>query len=144
MMQAQQTPVAQGFGRVVRTAGPGPPPQTAICPGAYPTRSHGVGPEGEFGFRTAAPTQRTRDEPKELEQESPMLTGDLNIVDVDGSCSAADGRDSEFGRSPERSRPMAKTRTELPCSFRPPTRILPIREDATPRLPLRFGGDSWR
>ncbi len=84
-VQPEETGVVQRFGQVMRTADPGlhfKLPfgiETAIMvPTARVLKE-------EFGFRTAAvtPGQRTRYvEGRSNEDESLMLTGDLNVIDV--------------------------------------------------------------
>lgn len=81
-VQPEETAVVQRFGRVVRTAGPGlhfkipygvetyqPIPTTRVL-------------KEEFGFRTRVPGRRTRFARGDFTNESLMLTGDLNVIDV--------------------------------------------------------------
>ena len=82
-VQPEQTAVVQRFGRVVRTAGPGlhfklpyGVERVRVVPTARVLKE-------EFGFRTTAAGQRTRYAAEEFEQESLMLTGDLNVIDVE-------------------------------------------------------------
>jgi membrane protease subunit HflK len=82
-VQAEQTAVVQRFGRVVRTAGPGlhfklpyGVERVRLVPTARVLKE-------EFGFRTVATGQRTRYAGADFEQESLMLTGDLNVIDVE-------------------------------------------------------------
>ena len=82
-VQPEQTAVVLRFGRVARTAGPGlhfklpyGVERVRLVPTARVLKE-------EFGFRTAAVGQRTRYAAEELEQESLMLTGDLNVIDVE-------------------------------------------------------------
>jgi membrane protease subunit HflK len=82
-VQPEQTAVVQRFGRVVRTAGPGlhfklpyGVERVRLVPTARVLKE-------EFGFRTVAPGQRTRYAGADFEQESLMLTGDLNVIDVE-------------------------------------------------------------
>jgi membrane protease subunit HflK len=82
-VQAEQTAVVQRFGRVVRTAGPGLHlklpyglERVRLVPTARVLKE-------EFGFRTAVSAQRTRYERGDFNQESLMLTGDLNVIDVE-------------------------------------------------------------
>ena len=84
--QPEETGVVQRFGAVVRIVGPGlhfKLPYGIETVQLVPTAR--VLKE-EFGFRTAAtsPGQRTQyqDENKTLKDESLMLTGDLNVIDV--------------------------------------------------------------
>ncbi len=84
-VQPEETGVVQRFGKVMRTAGPGLHfklpfgiETAAMVPTARVLKE-------EFGFRTAAvtPGQRTRYvEDRSYEGESLMLTGDLNVIDV--------------------------------------------------------------
>jgi membrane protease subunit HflK len=85
-IQPEETGIVQRFGAVVRTAGPGlhfKLPLGIETVRALPTAR--VLKE-EFGFRTlvAAPGQRTRYAAgtPDLKKESLMLTGDLNVIDV--------------------------------------------------------------
>ena len=78
----EATAVIQRFGRVSRTAGPGlhfKIPfgiETArLIPTARVLKE-------EFGFRTLVAGQRTRYEKGDFSAESLMLTGDLNVIDV--------------------------------------------------------------
>ncbi len=84
-VQPEETGVVQRFGKVMRTADPGLHfklpfgiETAAMVPTARVLKE-------EFGFRTAAvtPGQRTRYvEDRSYEGESLMLTGDLNVIDV--------------------------------------------------------------
>jgi membrane protease subunit HflK len=84
-VQPEETGVVQRFGKVTRTADPGLHfkwpfgiETVKLVPTARVLKE-------EFGFRTAAvtPGQRTRYvESKSYEDESLMLTGDLNVIDV--------------------------------------------------------------
>lgn len=81
-VQPEETAVVQRFGRVIRTSGPGlhfkiPFGVEAVTP--IPTAR--VLKE-EFGFRTLAAERRTRYERGDFSNESLMLTGDLNVIDV--------------------------------------------------------------
>ena len=81
-VQPQETAIVQRFGRVVRTASPGlhfkwPYGIESVI--AVPTAR--VLKE-EFGFRTVAAGRRTNYSPRALDEESLMLTGDLNVIDV--------------------------------------------------------------
>ena len=82
-VQPEQTAVVQRFGRVVRVAGPGlhfklpyGVERVRLVPTARVLKE-------EFGFRTTLAGQRTRYAAEEFEQESLMLTGDLNVIDVE-------------------------------------------------------------
>lgn len=84
-VQPEETGVVQRFGAVVRTAGPGLHfklpygiERVRLVPTARVLKE-------EFGFRTAvvAPGQRTQyADTKAYKDESLMLTGDLNVIDV--------------------------------------------------------------
>lgn len=84
-VQPQETGVVQRFGKVVRTAGPGlhfKLPFGIETARMVPTAR--VLKE-EFGFRTVAstPGQKTQYDPSgSYKDESLMLTGDLNVIDV--------------------------------------------------------------
>jgi membrane protease subunit HflK len=82
-VQAEQTAVVQRLGRIARIAGPGLHfklpcglERVRLVPTARVLKE-------EFGFRTAIPGQRTRYERRDFDQESLMLTGDLNVIDVE-------------------------------------------------------------
>ncbi|MFQ5553632.1 MAG: FtsH protease activity modulator HflK, partial [Thermoplasmata archaeon] len=81
--QPDETAVVQRFGKVVRTVGPGLHfkipygiETVRLIPTARVLKQ-------EFGFRTEVPGRRTRYSPRQFEDESLMLTGDLNVIDVD-------------------------------------------------------------
>lgn len=84
-VQPEETGIVQRFGKVTRTAGPGLHfklpfgVETArLLPTARVLKE-------EFGFRTVAtvPGQKTRYDPSgSYKDESLMLTGDLNVIDV--------------------------------------------------------------
>jgi membrane protease subunit HflK len=84
-VQPQETGVVQRFGKVVRTAGPGlhfKLPFGIETARMVPTAR--VLKE-EFGFRTVAstPGKKTQYDPRgSYKDESLMLTGDLNVIDV--------------------------------------------------------------
>ncbi len=81
-VQPEETAVVQRFGRVVRTAGPGlhfKIPSGVETARLIPTAR--VLKE-EFGFRTRDPGRRTRFARGDFSSESLMLTGDLNVIDV--------------------------------------------------------------
>ncbi|MFQ5989300.1 MAG: protease modulator HflK, partial [Candidatus Methylomirabilales bacterium] len=82
-VQPEETGVVQRFGKVVRTEGPGlhfKIPYGVETVRLIPTAR--VLKE-EFGFRTEVPGRRTRYSPRQFLNESLMLTGDLNVIDVD-------------------------------------------------------------
>ena len=84
-VQPQETGVVQRFGKIVRTAGPGlhfkwpyGVETVRLVPTARVLKE-------EFGFRSlaSAPGQRTQyGDNKAYKNESLMLTGDLNVIDV--------------------------------------------------------------
>jgi len=83
-VQPEETAIVQRFGKVIRTAGPGlhfKIPYGIETVRLVPTAR--VLKE-EFGFRTVAtlPGQRTQYADKQLKGESLMLSGDLNVIDV--------------------------------------------------------------
>jgi membrane protease subunit HflK len=82
-VQPEETGVVQRFGQVVRTEGPGlhfKIPYGVETVSLIPTAR--VLKE-EFGFRTEVPGRRTRFSARQFLNESLMLTGDLNVIDVD-------------------------------------------------------------
>jgi len=85
-VQPEETGVVQRFGRVVRTAGPGLHFKLPVGIETVRTVPTARVLKEEFGFRTltsAAPGQRTQSAPnKAYKVESLMLTGDLNVIDV--------------------------------------------------------------
>ncbi|MFQ5853044.1 MAG: FtsH protease activity modulator HflK [Candidatus Binatia bacterium] len=81
-VQPEEKAVVQRFGRVVRTSGPGLHfkfpfgVETArLVPIARVLKE-------EFGFRSLVPGRRTQYAKRDLLSESLMLTGDLNVIDV--------------------------------------------------------------
>jgi membrane protease subunit HflK len=81
-VQPEETAIVLRFGRVVRTQGPGLHfkwPYGVESVVAVPTAR--VLKE-EFGFRTAGAGVRSQLSPGALKDESLMLTGDLNVIDV--------------------------------------------------------------
>ena len=84
-VQPEETGIVQRFGKVMRTAGPGLHfklpfgiERVRLLPTARVLKE-------EFGFRTVAtvPGQKSRYDPRDTYQgESLMLTGDLNVIDV--------------------------------------------------------------
>ena len=78
----EATAVVQRFGRVMRTAGPGlhfkvpfGVERVQLVPTARVLKE-------EFGFRALAAGQRPQQQRGDLSDESLMLTGDLNVIDV--------------------------------------------------------------
>jgi membrane protease subunit HflK len=83
-VQAEETAIVQRFGQIVRTVGPGlhfKIPYGVETVRLVPTAR--VLKE-EFGFRsvTTVPGQRTQYADKQFKGESLMLSGDLNVIDV--------------------------------------------------------------
>ncbi|HXV80831.1 MAG TPA: FtsH protease activity modulator HflK [Candidatus Binatia bacterium] len=81
-VQPEETAVVLRFGRAVRTADPGlhfklpyPIETVSLVPTARVLKE-------EFGFRTSAPGRRTQYRGGDFTNESLMLTGDLNVIDV--------------------------------------------------------------
>ena len=83
-VQPEETGIVQRFGKVMRTAGPGLHfklpfgiEKVRLLPTARVLKE-------EFGFRTLAtvPGQKTRYASDSYKDESLMLTGDLNVIDV--------------------------------------------------------------
>src|SRR3990170_5705855 len=78
----EATAVVQRFGRVTRTAGPGlhfkvpfGVERVQLVPTARVLKE-------EFGFRALAAGQRPQQQRGDFSEESLMLTGDLNVIDV--------------------------------------------------------------
>ncbi|MBI2163183.1 MAG: FtsH protease activity modulator HflK, partial [candidate division NC10 bacterium] len=83
-VQPEETGVVQRFGAVVRTVGPGLHfklpygiERVRLIPTARVLKE-------EFGFRSVAtdPGRRTQYDTKQFKGESLMLSGDLNVIDV--------------------------------------------------------------
>ncbi len=83
-VQPEETAIVQRFGKVMRTAGPGlhfklpfGVEKTRFVPTARVLKE-------EFGFRTVAtiPGEKTQYASRSYKDESLMLTGDLNVIDV--------------------------------------------------------------
>lgn len=84
-VQPEETGIVQRFGKVVRTAGPGLHFKLPYGIETIRTVPTARVLKEEFGFRTtaAAPGRRTQyAENKTYKAESLMLTGDLNVIDV--------------------------------------------------------------
>jgi len=82
-VQPEETAIVLRFGEVVRTAGPGLHfkwPYGAESVITVPTAR--VLKE-EFGFRTGTAGRRTQYAPGGMDDESLMLSGDLNVIDVE-------------------------------------------------------------
>src|SRR3989339_1812155 len=85
-VQPEETGIVQRFGKVVRTAGPGLHFKAPFGVETVRTLPTARVLKEEFGFRTltAVPGQRTQysADSKSFKTESLMLTGDLNVIDV--------------------------------------------------------------
>jgi membrane protease subunit HflK len=85
-VQPEETGIVQRFGKVIRTAGPGLHFKVPFGIETVRTLPTARVLKEEFGFRTltAAPGQRTQyaSDSKSFKTESLMLTGDLNVIDV--------------------------------------------------------------
>ena len=84
-VQPEETGIVQRFGKVVRTAGPGLHFKLPYGIETIRTVPTARVLKEEFGFRTSAtvPGQRTQyADNKAYKAESLMLTGDLNVIDV--------------------------------------------------------------
>jgi len=84
-VQPEETGVVQRFGQVVRTAGPGLHFKLPLGIETIRTVPTARVLKEEFGFRTMAATPGRRTQytnNKEYKAESLMLTGDLNVIDV--------------------------------------------------------------
>jgi membrane protease subunit HflK len=81
-VEADEVAVVQRFGRYVRQEDPGL--RWKLPFGLETVRKVKVQrvQKAEFGFRTEQPGVRTRFSPRSYEEESIMLTGDLNVADV--------------------------------------------------------------
>ena len=81
-VQPEQTGVVQRFGKVARTAEPGLHFKLPFGIETVRTVPTARVLKEEFGFRTVAPGQRTKYAERPFKDESLMLTGDLNVIDV--------------------------------------------------------------
>jgi membrane protease subunit HflK len=85
-VQPEETGIVQRFGAVIRTAGPGLHAKLPFGIETVRTLPTARVLKEEFGFRTlaAVPGQRTRyaSDNNAFKNESLMLTGDLNVIDV--------------------------------------------------------------
>jgi membrane protease subunit HflK len=85
-VQPEETGIVQRFGKVIRTAGPGLHFKVPFGIETVRTLPTARVLKEEFGFRTltAVPGQRTQyaANEKSFKSESLMLTGDLNVIDV--------------------------------------------------------------
>lgn len=82
-VQPEETAIVQRFGKVVRTTGPGL--HFKLPYGIEHVRTVPTARvlKEEFGFRTDVPGQRTTFTKGGFEEESLMLTGDLNVIEVE-------------------------------------------------------------
>jgi membrane protease subunit HflK len=84
-VQPEETGIVQRFGKVMRTAGPGLHFKLPLGVERVRRLPTARVLKEEFGFRTlaAVPGQKTRYDPRDsYKDESLMLTGDLNVIDV--------------------------------------------------------------
>ncbi|MFQ5681167.1 MAG: FtsH protease activity modulator HflK [Candidatus Omnitrophota bacterium] len=77
----EEVGVVQRFGRYDHTTGPGLHFKVPLADKVTPVKAKRVFKE-EFGFRTVRPGIKTRYSSRDYSEESLMLTGDLNILDV--------------------------------------------------------------
>jgi hypothetical protein len=89
-VQPEERAVVKRFGAVITTTEPGLHFKLPFgIDGVQRVATERVLKE-EFGFRTAAPGEPTRYVEGSFPDESLMLSGDLNIIDVEGGASHAD------------------------------------------------------
>jgi len=81
-VQPEETAVVQRFGRYLRSAGPGLHFKIPFGVETVKTVPTARVLKEEFGFRTEAAARRTRYQGGDYTNESLMLTGDLNVIDV--------------------------------------------------------------
>jgi len=81
-VQPEETAVVQRFGRYLRSAGPGLHFKIPFGVETVKTVPTARVLKEEFGFRTQAAGRRTKYEGGDHTSESLMLTGDLNVIDV--------------------------------------------------------------
>ena len=81
-VQPEETAVVQRFGRYIRSAGPGLHFKIPFGVETVRTVPTARVLKEEFGFRTQAAGRRTRYQGGDFSNESLMLTGDLNVIDV--------------------------------------------------------------
>lgn len=81
-VQPEETAIVQRFGRVQRTAGPGLHFKIPLGIETVQRVPTARVLKEEFGFRTAAAGRQTRSVAGDYSDESLMLTGDLNVIDV--------------------------------------------------------------
>ncbi|MCF7886932.1 MAG: FtsH protease activity modulator HflK [Candidatus Omnitrophica bacterium] len=81
-IQPNEVGVVLRFGKYVRTTQPGLHLKIPFIEGATPIKTKYVYKQ-EFGYRTAQPGIRTRYSQRSYSNESIMLTGDLNVLDLE-------------------------------------------------------------
>lgn len=81
-VQPEETAVVQRFGAVVRTAEPGLHFKIPLAIETVHLVPTARVLKEEFGFRTSVPGRRTQYQGGDFANESLMLTGDLNVIDV--------------------------------------------------------------
>jgi modulator of FtsH protease HflK len=81
-VQPEETAVVQRFGRVQRSAGPGLHFKLPLGIESVRRVPTARVLKEEFGFRTVAAGRQTRSVSGDFSEESLMLTGDLNVIDV--------------------------------------------------------------
>ncbi|MCF7873054.1 MAG: FtsH protease activity modulator HflK, partial [Candidatus Omnitrophica bacterium] len=81
-IQPNEVGVVLRFGKYVRTTQPGLHFKIPFIEGVTPIKTKYVYKQ-EFGYRTAQPGIRTRYSQRSYSNESIMLTGDLNVLDLE-------------------------------------------------------------
>ncbi|MBC7359786.1 MAG: FtsH protease activity modulator HflK [Desulfacinum sp.] len=81
-VEPQETAVVQRFGQFVRTEGPGLHFKIPFGVETVTKVLTGRVLQREYGYRTVAPGVRSRFAEQGFEDESRMLSGDLNVVDI--------------------------------------------------------------
>ncbi|MBD3264921.1 MAG: FtsH protease activity modulator HflK [Candidatus Omnitrophica bacterium] len=81
-IQPNEVGIVLRFGKFVRTTQPGLHLKIPFVEGVTPVKVKYVYKQ-EFGFRTIQPGVRTRYSPRSYQDESLMLTGDLNVLDLE-------------------------------------------------------------
>lgn len=81
-VEPQETAVVQRFGRFVRTEGPGLHFKIPFGVETVTKVLTGRVLQREYGYRTVTPGVRSRFAEKGFEDESRMLSGDLNVIDL--------------------------------------------------------------
>ena len=82
-VQPEEQAVVQRFGAVIKTTSPGLHFKLPVGIDRVQRVAIERVLKEEFGFRTATPGQRTRYDAMDFPDESLMLSGDLNIIDVE-------------------------------------------------------------